>query len=42
MFCVLKMKMENIRRADFDTVVKKIHKVDNDLVNVGEIIVDFE
>ena len=26
--------MENIIRADFDAVIKKIHKVDNELVNL--------
>ena len=42
LYSIEAMKMENIIRADFDATIKKIHKVDNELVNVGEIIVEFE
>lgn len=42
LYSIEAMKMENIIRAEFDAVVKKIHKNNNELVNTGDIIVDFE
>ena len=42
LYSIEAMKMENIIKADFDAIVKKVYKQDNDLINTGDIIVDFE
>ncbi|MBR2141287.1 MAG: acetyl/propionyl/methylcrotonyl-CoA carboxylase subunit alpha [Rickettsiales bacterium] len=42
LYSIEAMKMENIIRVDFEGVVKKVHKQNNDLVNTGDIIIDFE
>jgi propionyl-CoA carboxylase alpha chain len=36
------MKMENVIRTDFDVKIKKIYKNAGDIVNNGDLIMDFE
>ena len=40
--CIEAMKMENVIRTDFDVKIKAINKEANDLLNTGDIIMEFE
>ena len=42
LYSIEAMKMENIIKADFDAKIKKVYKVNNDLVNKNDILVEFE